>query len=102
MLLCYIVATQLLFYRIIVDCVCEINHQKAIIYNFLFTCQVYEDVAAVVRQKPFRAWSAWWEPSSQNTQEVFNGHLKHSVTENLSALNQFCSCDRTRLNILLP
>lgn len=51
-------------------------------FCFLFTSQVYEDVAAVVREKPFGAWGAWWEPSSQNTQEVFYSHLTRSKTEN--------------------
>lgn len=42
----------------------------------LITCQVYEDVAPVIREEAFRAWSAGRQPSSQNTQEVLHRHLK--------------------------
>lgn len=41
------------------------------------TGQVYEDVAAVIREEAFGARSAGWQPSSQNTQEVLHCHLKH-------------------------
>lgn len=46
-------------------------------FGYFFTCQVYEDVAAVIREEPFGARSAGRQPSSQNTQEVFYSHLKH-------------------------
>lgn len=41
--------------------------------------QVYEDVAAVIREEAFGARSAGWQPSSQNTQEVLHCHLISSV-----------------------
>lgn len=43
----------------------------------LSTGQVYEDVAAVVREEAFGARSAGRQPAGQNTQEVFHRHLKH-------------------------
>lgn len=49
-------------------------------FVLLITCQVYEDVAPVVRQEAFRARSAGRQPSSQNTQEVLHCHLKHGHT----------------------
>lgn len=45
---------------------------------FLSTGQVYEDVAAVVREEAFGARGAGREPAGQNTQEVLHRHLKHT------------------------
>lgn len=47
------------------------------VLGYFYTCQVYEDVAAIIREEAFGAWSAGRQPSSQNTQEVFYRYLKH-------------------------